>query len=429
MRIVSKLLLIIGLVSVAVLVRAPDQLAGFPPSTIENSPSPATETTNQFSVVKFTQIALGVDHACGILESDQSVECWGRSDYGKTQPPVDSFKSLSASHHMTCGITTENTTLCWGRNADQFEINDVYTSVSVGERSACGIKPNQTVTCWSIDGVTIGVKTQIHPAERFTQIELGSQHACGITTDSRIVCWGRNDYGQATPPGGEFLQLSSGAGHSCAVRIDEKVVCWGVDWHGRLDAPAGSFQYVSTTWDHACGLLVDGSIVCWGNNHIGESEPPSGTFTAMEVGGHFGCALTEDGEVQCWGNDAHGRTRQPMFVSPAFPDAPANVDVVEASNAGEVIINWRPVRNAEYYRIGWISSSDYRALTDQGQDWQDGFRFVEVANNGQGTHVITDLKPNDRYVFAVGSLQYRFSQANWSRFKEVTLSATEDCLK
>jgi len=116
-----------------------------------------------------------------------------------------------------------------------------------------------------------------------------------------------------------------------------------------------------------------------------------------------------------------------MFTLTAFPNAPTNVSVSEDSKSGEVIINWDPVADAAYYRIGWLSYSDYRALADQQRDWQDGFRFVEVTNARQGSYTITGLNPDERYIFTVGSLQYRFSQANWSVFEEVTLSAAEDC--
>ena len=34
-----------------------------------------------------------------------------------------------------------------------------------------------------------------------TTISAGFEHSCGVRTDGTLACWGRNEFGQASPPG------------------------------------------------------------------------------------------------------------------------------------------------------------------------------------------------------------------------------------
>ena len=61
----------------------------------------------------------------------------------------------------------------------------------------------------------------------------GRYHTCGVKTDGTVACWGRNDLGQATPPGGTFTQVSAGGYHTCGVKTDGTVACWGDNFSGQ----------------------------------------------------------------------------------------------------------------------------------------------------------------------------------------------------
>lgn len=82
--------------------------------------------------LRFVVIAAGSNHACGITTAG-SVYCWGANRFGQigdgfteTQyiptavSPERKFKLISAGGNdfsgHTCGITTDNKTLCWGDN-------------------------------------------------------------------------------------------------------------------------------------------------------------------------------------------------------------------------------------------------------------------------------------------------------------------------
>ena len=74
-------------------------------------------------------------------------------------------ETLSVGHFHTCGIRTDGTLACWGRN-DSGQANP--------------------------------------PAGTFTQVSAGGFHTCGLRTDGMLACWGDNTFNQATPPAGTF---------------------------------------------------------------------------------------------------------------------------------------------------------------------------------------------------------------------------------
>ena len=48
----------------------------------------------------------------------------------------------------------------------------------------------------------------------------GEFHNCGVKTGGALECWGRDDDGEATPPGGTFASVSAGGYHTCGVKTD-----------------------------------------------------------------------------------------------------------------------------------------------------------------------------------------------------------------
>ena len=97
----------------------------------------------------------------------------------------------------------------------------------------------------------------------FVAVDGGGTHSCGLRTDGTIECWGNNDYGQATPPGGQFTAVTAASGHSCGLRTDGTIECWGDNGDGQATPPGGQFTAVTAS-GHSCGLRTDGTIECWG---------------------------------------------------------------------------------------------------------------------------------------------------------------------
>jgi hypothetical protein len=91
-----------------------------------------------------------------------------------------------------------------------------------------------------------------------------------VQTDGTVACWGRNDTGQASPPGGTFTQVSAGAAHSCGVRTDGTLACWGANDTGQASPPTGTFTQVSSfrgTAERVGSGLATGKVSISGKLH------------------------------------------------------------------------------------------------------------------------------------------------------------------
>jgi alpha-tubulin suppressor-like RCC1 family protein len=135
----------------------------------------------------FGSIAVGTQHACGILTS-KSVVCWGNGNSGKlgtgnddeaSEPkPVGGsfqFESLDASYTHTCGITTTAQVVCWGSNAS----GESGSAIEVGQ---------------------VAKAPAPAAAGEFAEVAVShgsTSHTCVITKDRLSVrCFGRGEYGQ-----------------------------------------------------------------------------------------------------------------------------------------------------------------------------------------------------------------------------------------
>lgn len=209
----------------------------------------------------YLRVSSGMKHACGIARNLE-VHCWGRNDFGESQPPKGTFVQVSAGNSFTCGIRPNGAVQCWGKN-------------DIGQSAP----PS-------------------YPEYVFQQIStsVGGDHACGILMDrslrspTDIQCWGNNGRGQSEKQDGavgKFLQVSAGARTTCAIIEKENSASNGDDagltndvhcWGGRANALLGHFaatkdkfyQQIQIGQDHACtlGSLLAGnkmveSLQCW----------------------------------------------------------------------------------------------------------------------------------------------------------------------
>ena len=51
-------------------------------------------------------------HSCG-LRSDDTITCWGNNDYGQTDAPTGSSKTVTAGSQHSCGLRSDDTITCW----------------------------------------------------------------------------------------------------------------------------------------------------------------------------------------------------------------------------------------------------------------------------------------------------------------------------
>lgn len=186
----------------------------------------------------------------------------------------------------------------------------------------------------------------------------GDGFSCRIDDTSALSCWGRDDVGQATPPGGSYQAVSAAAASACALTTDGEVACWGDALEG---APTtAGFVGVDISDSTACAWDNEGALTCWGSVDPGKEgrgvavavgpdqvcaadsfgvvtcwgdvavPPPSDlSAAALAAGDRHVCAIDLDGRLSCWGNNAAGQTNAPdglwRFVS-AYGDATCAVD-------------------------------------------------------------------------------------------------------
>lgn len=292
----------------------------------------------------FGAVSVGLNHTCGILQSNGSVACWGNYadhlNHDYVTPPSGAFRAVSAGNRFTCGIRAESRTVeCWGRNINDYlrflgqttPPDGVFVSVSAGNNHACGVREDSSILCWGENdwgqSNPPGKTPFMDPPEiAFKAVGVGDYHTCGIRTDGRVECWGSNlsefeFTGQAIPPAGAFTAVSAGLAHTCALRDDGTVACWGgssmpsgslsgpVLAYGEVDATIGTFIGLSAGFLNACGVRTDHSVECWGMLRLfadieGDADmwtPPAGKYVSVSVGAWHACGLRTDGTVACWG--------------------------------------------------------------------------------------------------------------------------------
>ena len=296
------------------------------------STPPAELSSNTLSstapdlVVRSPSISSGWLHTCG-LRSNGSVACWGRNDDGQAAAPAgETFTAISSGGSHMCGLRADGSAVCWGRN-DYGQatppLGETFAAISSGYDHTCGLRADGSAVCWGRNRE--GQLTQ-PLGETFAAIISGDFHTCGLRADGSAACWGANDQGQATAPAGETFTAISSAGHTCGLRADGSAVCWGWNDYGQATPPAGAtFAAISSGGGHTCGLRADGSVVCWGRNDYGQATPPAGaTFAAISSGTYHTCGLRADGSVVCWGRNDYGQATPPAGATFAVATAASN---------------------------------------------------------------------------------------------------------
>ena len=255
-------------------------------------------------IVKWSSVSGGDEHVCGI-RTNGTVVCWGKNDSGQASAPAATFQSVSAGSHYTCGIRTNSTVVCWGVNTHAPA--GTFQTVSAFGSYACGVRSNGAIACWGFDlfGGASGA-----PAGTFQSVSLGG-YACGVRTNETIACWGEYAPDEASVPAGTFQSVSVGSGYACGVQTIGTIACWGENTSGKASAPAGIFQSVSAGAIHSCGVQTNGTITCWGANVWGQASAPAGTFQSVSAGRTHTCGVRTNGSIDCWGGNWYGQATPP----------------------------------------------------------------------------------------------------------------------
>jgi alpha-tubulin suppressor-like RCC1 family protein len=295
----------------------------------------------------FTSLDASMLHMCGLIEDGQAY-CWGSNQLGQlgarsglvrcpgvgAPPPflldscalapvaVDTeqrFISLSAGNELTCGLTAEGETYCWGRSGFPADstIHGVrraagdrhFVAISADYSEPCALEASGDVYCWS--DWAGALPTLVDAPAPFTRVSTGFRHACALTAAGDAYCWGENvngelgtgqigAAGQRSPQpnlvagGHRFREIHAGFFRTCGVTVAEALYCWGWmvgprgitrcsttnNWPGCAIEPVlvtdGRFGSIALGQVHNCALDLDGVGYCWGrrrNGNFGDGEP------------------------------------------------------------------------------------------------------------------------------------------------------------
>lgn len=326
------------------------------------------------------QVAVGANHTCAI-KMDDTMWCWGSDYYGGVgtgggeadpaqQNPVTvsgggTWRAVAAGAYSSCGIKTDNSLWCWGRDNTGQQANG--------------------------NGGDQYIPTAISGGGSWSSISSEQNHVCAIRTNGNVLCWGRDENGQlgngasnemyktapSLVPGGQTWkdlsgagsdQFSSQTGHSCAIQADDTISCWGANIFAQLgigstggyrDTPSslsggGAWKQVATGFSHSCGIKTDDTAWCWGDDSTGQlgNGATAGTQTAPSAvsGGdtwkkltasssYMTCGIKTNDTLWCWGADTTGQLGNGAIagnqISPVQIDGGGTwKDVVASHQAG-----------------------------------------------------------------------------------------------
>ena len=209
------------------------------PGVQSNVPAQVSGITNA------TQIAVGFDHACALLE-DRTVRCWGDNTYGQ-------YGNNTGGNGV------------FGNTPQQADLSDVI-AISAGNKFTCALLNNSTVKCWGAGasgtlGNGVSVNSQRTPDSvvsgeesgavltRITAISSTQNSSCGMrksTGTTQLVCWGQNAFGQR------------GLGNT-----NNSIYRRSYEVPGMIDI--ASISQASTEYTF-CAISSTGTPYCFGNN-------------------------------------------------------------------------------------------------------------------------------------------------------------------
>jgi len=309
-------------------------------------------------------------HSCGILQTDNSLWCWGWNEFGQvahadTGPYkyidipylVDKTRvwlSVGIGHYHTCAIAADRTLWCWGDNfagkLGQGVMGDGNPIVVPQQVILPTTMPNDIDNQWSV-------------------VTAGFDHTCGIQFQSQSLwCWGTDGSGElgngegivgnrALPvlvDSGVWLDVKAGEAHTCAIKSDNTLWCWGSNTAAAIGngdenifvvfqplqiGTSLQWQTLSVGNIHSCAITLDSDLYCWGHNTWGmagvnstqsvvatpEQEITQNKWVNVSAGTRHTCAEATDGTQWCWGSnvysqlgDGTARVSSPTIVS--LPD-------------------------------------------------------------------------------------------------------------
>ena len=215
-----------------------------------------TTPTAIATTARFTKVAMGWLHACG-LTTNQELYCWGTNVDGQLGrgeadtvrhpepapvPGTTKWIDVAASSRSTCAIAADSTAWCWGFNYSGQLGDDSKTSRSAPTAVLTTTKFAKIEMSSGFGGFGAPGAVPLPT----TTVQGPFTHTCALTSAGAAWCWGFNLYGQlgdgtkidrltpvAVQGGLKFNALGLGGSNSCGMD-GNYIWCWGGNGAGQL---------------------------------------------------------------------------------------------------------------------------------------------------------------------------------------------------
>lgn len=304
-----------------------------------------------------------------------------RDGAGSLRVPLFEASQVAAGGEHSCGVRTDGTLWCWGRNKwgqlgvapaerarwspTQVGRQSGWAAVAAGGASTCAIRTTGRLWCWGLNhrgqlgnGTRTSAVTPVAVGEaRWRQVSVGWFTSCGVTTDGALWCWGDGSAGQlgngsrrdatrpVRVPGSGWASVAVAGWHVCGVRTDGSLWCWGRNTFGEVGdgttavrsrpvrvGSGSDWTQVAVSWTHTCARTAGGDVRCWGRNHSGQlgdgtvadrrrPGPAVAGVLASDLAVTEGatCASGADLRLWCWGTNAYDVLADEALLAAANP--------------------------------------------------------------------------------------------------------------
>ena len=330
----------------------------------------AVTLTRGVPAVKFTAIATGLEHTCGIAGGGAvpqgNIACWGKIAGSRLAPSWmitggRTFKTIGSGLFHSCAIAHNGETLCWGNNAEgqlgdgttstradptRVTTSENFVGVALGESFTCGLNADGITYCWGLlASRSAATPTRLANAPKFRQIVAERYMLCGLTDSGEVHCIGSGQQvsystlTRITSPV-SFNAIASSDYHTCGLSSTGAAYCWGLNSSGQIGAstilvsapallPGGlSFTSIHPGGSSTCGITMSGAR-CIGSAGFGGSNVPGASYlipgqyhpplTTISNRGSHGCAIDNDGIAWCWGLNVEGQVGTPYSLNVLEP--------------------------------------------------------------------------------------------------------------
>ena len=110
--------------------------------------------------------------------------------------------------------------------------------------------------------------------------------------------------------------------------------------------------------------------------------------------------------------------------------APANVQVADGDNTGEVVVSWDAVDGATGYSVQWVNVDTALVVYDAGGDWEQYIQSADIDSGDTTSYTFTvnRARPGAQYAFSVRSVNGSGTESDWSDWLLWTLQDVDEVL-